>query len=90
MGIGAVLAGRLFALSVVTVPMIVERRADAGTAMRTSLRVVARDLPAMALWGLLITVLVLLGFATWLVGMVVIFPLLGHATWHAYRDLVDA
>jgi uncharacterized membrane protein len=56
--------------------------------MRMSLRVAARDVPAMILWALLITGLVLAGFATWLLGMIVVFPLLGHATWFAYRDTV--
>ena len=85
---GGLLAGIVFSLSVVTVPMIVENNVDAGTAMRTSLRVSLRDLPAMLVWGALIALLVSIGFATYLIGMVVIFPLLGHATWHAYKDLV--
>ena len=84
----AALAFVVFALSVVTVPMIIDRHVDAGTAMRMSLRVAARDFPAMVLWALLITGLVLAGFATWLLGMIVVFPLLGHATWFAYRDTV--
>jgi uncharacterized membrane protein len=79
----------VFALSVVTVPMIIDRHVDAGTAMRMSLRVTFRDFPAAMLWALLITGLVLAGFATWLLGMIVIFPLLGHATWFAYRDAVE-
>lgn len=82
------LAFVVFALSVVTVPMIIDRHVDAGTAMRMSLRVATRDFPAMVVWALLITGLVLAGFATWLLGMIVIFPLLGHATWFAYRDTV--
>lgn len=85
---GGVLACIVFALSVVAVPMIVENNVDARTAMHTSLRVTMRDLPAMLVWGTLIFGLVVLGFATYLVGMIVVFPLLGHATWHAYKDLV--
>lgn len=85
---GAVLAVMVFVLSVVTVPMIIDRHVDAGTAMRTSARVSLRDFPAMLVWAGLVTGLVIVGFATWLVAMVVIFPLLGHATWQAYRDLV--
>jgi len=83
------LACVVFALSVVTVPMIIDRHVDAGAAMRMSLRVTGRDLPALALWAVLIVGLVLLGFATWLIGMVLVLPLLGHATWHAYRDIVE-
>jgi len=86
---GAILASIVFILSVVTVPMIVDRHVDASTAMRTSARVTIRDLPAMLLWSILVVLLVSTGFATSLLGMVVIFPLLGHATWHAYRDLVS-
>lgn len=87
-GSGGVLAAIVFVLSVVTVPMIIDRHVDAGTAMRTSARVTVRDLPAMLVWSALVVLLVAAGFATWLVGMVFVFPLLGHATWHAYRDLV--
>jgi len=90
---GYILAGGglslvVFALSVVTVPMIIDQHVDAGTAMRTSLRVTRRDFPAMLVWAIIITVLVAVGFAAWLVPMILLFPLLGHATWHAYRDLV--
>ena len=82
------LASIVFALSVVSVPMITESNVDAGTAMRTSLRVSLKDLPAMLVWAALIAALVGIGFATYFVGMIVIYPLLGHATWHAYKDLV--
>lgn len=89
LAIGGLLAAAVFLLSVVSVPMIVDRHVEAGTAMRMSLRVAMRDLPAMMVWALLVTALVILGFATALLGMVVIFPWLGHATWRAYRELVD-
>jgi uncharacterized membrane protein len=86
---GGILAGFVFALSVVTVPMILDRNVDAGTAMRTSLRATLEaDLPVMIVWAALCVILVAVGFLTFLVGMVVIFPLLGHATWYAYLDLV--
>lgn len=87
--IGCILAATVFALSVVTVPMIVDRHVDASTAMRTSLRVTTRDLPAMLVWAMVIMSLVFVGFITGLLGMVFIFPLLGHATWRAYRELVQ-
>jgi uncharacterized membrane protein len=87
-GSGAVLASIVFVVSVVSVPMIIDRHVDASTAMRTSLRVTLLDLPAMLVWAALVVALVGLGFATGLIAMVVIFPVLGHATWHAYRDLV--
>lgn len=85
---GGVLALMVFVMSVVTVPMIIDRHVDAATAIRTSLRVTVKDFPAMVLWAALIVALVAVGFATFLVAMVVIFPLLGHATWYAYKDLV--
>lgn len=89
LGVGAILAAIVFARSVVSVPLIIDRDADARTAVRTSHRVTLADLPAMLIWASLIVLLAAFGFATFLVGMVVVFPLLGHATWHAYRDLVD-
>ncbi|WP_187275721.1 DUF2189 domain-containing protein [Parahaliea aestuarii] len=87
-GSGALLALLVFTLSVVTVPMIVDRHVDASTAMHTSLQVSLRDAPAMAVWAVVVTGLVIVGFATGLIAMVLIFPVLGHATWQAYRDLV--
>lgn len=89
LGIGLVLYLLVFALSVVTIPLIVERHVDPRIAMRMSLRVTWRDFPAMLVWASLICTLVWLGFVTRLFGMVLVFPLLGHATWHAYKELVE-
>jgi uncharacterized membrane protein len=85
---GAVLAVMVFAVSVVAVPLIIERHAGAAEAIGASLRVTVANLPAMLLWAALIVALTALGFLTLLLGMVVVAPLLGYATWHAYRDLV--
>lgn len=85
---GAVLAVMVFAASVVAVPLIIDRHASASDAIRASLRVALANLPAMLLWAFLIVGLTAIGFLTALVGMVVVAPLLGYATWHAYRDLV--
>jgi uncharacterized membrane protein len=85
---GAILAVAVFLLSAITVPMIVDRHVSASTAMRMSMKVCFRDAPAMLVWGALIVVLTTIGFLTSLIGMVVLFPLMGHATWYAYRDLV--
>ncbi len=79
----------IFALSVVTVPMIIDRHVDAGTAMRMSIKVIRKDFSAMMVWAFLIVGLVLVGFVTKLIGMIVVLPLLGHATWYAYRDIVE-
>lgn len=85
---GAVLAAVVFSLSVVAVPLIIERHASATDAMWTSIRVTFANLPAMLVWAALIVAVTALGFVTLLIGMIVVAPLLGHATWHAYRDLV--
>lgn len=87
-GSGAVLAAIVFTLSVVTVPLIIDRGAGTVDALAASARATLRNLPAMSVWSALIVALTALGFVTLLAGMIVIAPLLGHATWHAYRDLV--
>ena len=89
-GFGAVLAGLVFAASVVSLPMMMDRKADVVTAVVTSLVVVRENLAAMALWAVLIVALTVLGVLTWFVGLAVIFPILGHASWYAYRDTVQA
>ena len=85
---GGVLAAIVFALSVVAVPLIIDRHASASEAMRASLRVTFANLPAMVVWAGLIVGLTAIGFLTLLIGMLVVAPLLGYATWHAYRDLI--
>jgi uncharacterized membrane protein len=86
---GAVLAVVVFTLSVVAVPMMVDWNASASEAMMMSARVMLRNIPAMLVWGVLIVALTAIGFLTMLIGMIVLAPLLGHATWHAYRDLIE-
>lgn len=88
-GSGAVLAAIVFTLSVVAVPMMIDKNASASEAMIASARVMLRNLPAMLMWGALIVALTAIGFLTMLIGMIVLAPLLGHATWHAYRDLIE-
>jgi uncharacterized membrane protein len=87
-GCGAVLAGIVFAMSVVAVPLIIDRHASASDAIGASLRATLFNLPAMLVWAVLIVGLTVLGFVTLLAGMVIVAPLLGYATWHAYRDLI--
>jgi len=87
-GSGAVLAAIVFILSVVTVPLIIDRGMGTADAIAASVRATLKNLPAMLVWSALIVVLTAIGFATLLAGMIVIAPLLGHATWHAYRDLI--
>ena len=87
--LGAMLALLIFALSVVSVPMMLDRNADFVTAILTSLHAFAINLEALVLWGALIVALTFFGFATFLVGLIFVMPILGHASWHAYRDLVE-
>jgi len=86
--VGAVLAAFVFMLSVVTVPLIIDQHVNAGQAMRASVKAVFTNIPAMILWSALILVLTVIGYAPLLGGLLIVSPLLGHATWHAYRDLI--
>jgi uncharacterized membrane protein len=87
-GVGGVLAVVVFVLSVVAIPLMIDRRATAGQAMRASLRAAVHNIPAMVIWSALILVLTVIGYAPLLAGLLVIAPLLGHATWHAYKDMI--
>ena len=69
--------------------MLFDRPTDTGTAVLISLRAVADNPAAMAVWAALIALLTAIGFATFLFGLAVILPWVGHATRHAYRDLVE-
>lgn len=87
--VGAALATLVFALSAVSLPMMLDRGTDPVTAMMTSVKAVGANPATMAVWAALIVgLIVVIGFATLMVGMIVVVPALGHATWHAYRDLV--
>lgn len=86
--IGFALAGLVFLTSAVAIPLILDRDVNPITAMHTSARAVLANWPAMVLWAGLIVALSLVGIATLFVGMLVLFPLLGYATWHSYRRLV--
>jgi uncharacterized membrane protein len=86
--VGGVLASVVFAISVVSVPLLMTHRVDAVTAMATSVMAVAMNPKPMALWAGLIAGFMALGLMTLLVGLVIVFPLIGHATWHAFRDVV--
>lgn len=87
--VGGILACLVFILSVVSVPAIIDRPVTASTAMRMSMRAFATNLPAMLVWAALIVALTAVGFLTFLLGLIVIYPLLGHATWYAYRELIQ-
>src|SRR4051812_46010957 len=87
-------AGFLFALlalciSVVSFPLMLDRHAGAGDAMVTSLRAVARNPVPMAAWGLIVAALLVAGTLPFFLGLAVVIPLLGHATWHLYRETIE-
>jgi uncharacterized membrane protein len=87
--VGAVFAGLIFATSVISIPMIMDRATDGITAGITSARVCLAFPLVMLLWGALITVLVVLAMLPWFTGLLVVGPVLGHASWHAYRAAVQ-
>lgn len=86
--VGAVLAVVAFALSAVSVPLLMHRQSDFFTAIATSIKALTQNPRAMLLWAGLIAALMVLGMATMFVGLIVAFPLIGHATWHAYQSVV--
>ncbi|MBL0421593.1 DUF2189 domain-containing protein [Ramlibacter sp. AW1] len=86
--VGSVFAGLVFCSMVVAIPMVLDRDTDAITAALTSFRVVSINPVAMGFWGLLVVSLTLLALWPWALGLLVVGPVLGHATWHAYRETV--
>ncbi len=85
--VGALFAAFSFAVSAFSIPMLLEEDLDALTAMGTSMALVWNNLPVMLTWGAIVLVLFLASLATGLLGLIVVFPLLGHGTWHAYRAI---
>jgi uncharacterized membrane protein len=82
--VGGLFAGFAFAISAFSIPMLLDQDLDAFTAMGLSMSLVWNNLPAVLVWGGIILVLTLLSLATGLLGLIIIFPLLGHGSWHAY------
>ena len=89
LGAGALFAGLIYAVSVVAIPMILDRQTDAITAGLTSLRLVLAQPLVLIAWGATITALVVLALLPWFLGLLVVGPVLGHASWHAYRAAVE-
>ncbi len=87
--VGGVIAVGVFATAAFAVPMLMVRDMDAVSAMIASLNVVRANPWPMIVWGWLIVVMAVVGIATLYVGLIVTFPLLGHATWHSYRQVID-
>jgi uncharacterized membrane protein len=88
--VGGFFAALVFAFSVVSIPMMLERNQDTITAMLASFLALVRNLPMMLIWAALIAMLTVIGIATGFLGLIVTMPLVGHATWHAYRALIEA
>ena len=90
LALGGVMAAPMFASSVVAMPLLLDRRVDVLQAVLTSWQAVLTNPLPLALWAALLMGLTVLGLGTLLLGLIVVLPILGHASWHAYRDLVDA
>src|SRR3982075_2877550 len=88
-GIGFLFAVVALCVSVVSFPLMLDRHATAIDAIRTSLRAVMKNPFTMAAWGLIVAVLLVIGSLPFFVGLAVVLPVLGHATWHLYRKVVD-
>jgi uncharacterized membrane protein len=89
LALGGVLAAPVFASSVVSMPLLLDRRITLMQAVLTSWRTVLANPIPMALWAALIMLFTLLGLGSLLLGLIPVIPMLGHASWHAYRELVD-
>ena len=90
LALGGVMAAPIFASSAVSMPLLLDRRISLTQAILTSWQTVLTNPVPMAAWSALIMVITMIGMGTLMLGLVVAMPLLGHASWHAYRDLVDA
>ncbi len=88
-GVGFVFAAVVLTISVVSFPMLLDKNVDAGTAVRTSVRAVFANPVTMAMWGLIVAAGLVIGSLPFFVGLAIVLPLLGHATWHLYRKVVE-
>ncbi len=89
LALGGVLAAPIYASSVIAIPLLLDRRVSLMQAVLTSWQVVMANPLLMALWAVVIMASALLGMAAFMLGLTLVVPLLGHASWHAYRDLVE-
>lgn len=88
-GVGFLFAVVALCVSVVSFPLMLDRHATAIDAIRTSIRAVMKNPFAMAAWGLIVAVLLVIGSLPFFVGLALVLPVLGHATWHLYRKVVE-
>lgn len=87
---GAVFSAIIFCFSAFSLPMIMDRKVDVVTAVITSINAVLRNKAVLLLWACIIVSIVAIGFATAFIGFIVLMPLVGHATWHAYQETINA
>jgi len=83
--VGGLFAAFSFAISAFSIPMLLDQSTDALTAMGTSMALVWNNLRVLLIWAVIVLALFLASLATAMLGLILIYPLLGHATWHAYR-----
>jgi len=88
-GVGFLFALVALCMSVVSFPLMLDRHANATDAMLTSLRAVAQNPMTMAAWGVIVAVLLVAGTVPFFLGLTVVIPVLGHATWHLYRKVIE-
>jgi uncharacterized membrane protein len=88
-GIGFLFAALVLSISAISFPLLLDRDVGAAVAVYTSLRVMAANPVPMTLWGLIVAALLLIGSIPFFVGLTVVMPVLGHATWHLYRRAVE-
>jgi uncharacterized membrane protein len=87
-GVGFLFAVLVFAISVVSFPMLLDRDVGLGIAIGTSVRAVIANPSTMAVWGMIIAAGLVIGSLPLLLGLMIVLPILGHATWHLYRKVV--
>ena len=87
-GIGFLFAALVLSISAISFPLLLDRDVGLGTAIATSLQVVRANPGPMVLWGLIIAAALVLGSIPLLLGLAIVFPVLGHATWHLYRKVL--
>jgi uncharacterized membrane protein len=88
-GVGFLFALFVLMISVVSFPLLLDRNVGVGAAMLTSVRVILANPVTMALWGLMIAALLVIGSLPLFIGLAVVMPVLGHSTWHLYRKVVE-
>jgi uncharacterized membrane protein len=87
--LGGLYAAVTFAITVVTMPLLADRDVNSRIAVQTSIRAVSENPVTMVGWAMVIMILTVISFVTGMLGFLVLYPLMGHASWHVYRDLVD-